>query len=147
MKYTFIALLISIVVGASGCKQPIPGCTDLAAENFDGLAEEDDGSCSYRGSAVFYHGQQTSQNLIDAGVTNVKLYVDGSFWDAMSPNVGFNFVPTCSHPDAMRVENYGTGSDAYQTFNYRITDQDENILDEGTFIISGNECNAIEYFY
>ena len=148
IKNFFLFAIASLfTLSITSCKKPIPGCTDSNAENFDGLAEEDNGSCSYRGSAVFYHTQQTSQNLLAAEVTNVKLYVDGNFWDAMSPNIYFDFIPTCNHEDAMKVANYGTGSDVFQTLNYRITDQDENILDEGTFILSGNECNAIEYYY
>lgn len=120
---------------------------DMDAENFYFEAEEDDGSCSYRGSAVFYHDLQTSQNLINDGVTNVKLYVDGNFWDAMSPNVGFSFVPTCEHPDAMLMQNYGLGYQKSESFYYSIRDQNEVVLASGTFSITGNQCTAIEYTY
>jgi hypothetical protein len=129
------------------CKKEIPGCMDLNAENYDFEAEVDAGSCSYRGSAIFYHDSQTSQNLINAGVTNVKLYVEGVFFEAMSPFIGFTFVPTCEHPDAMKFQNYGIGNLPSKSFNYEIKDQNESILASGTFLISGNECNAVEYNY
>ena len=147
MKFKFSFLIAVAAICLLSCKKPVPGCMDVNAENYNYLAEEDDGTCSYRGHAVFYHGLQTSQNLIDAGVTNVKLYVDDVFFDAMSPNVYFSSEPPCSHPDAMNMENYGIGSSPSKIFGYKIKDQDNFLLSAGTFRISGNQCNAIEYVY
>lgn len=147
MTFKFSILLALASFCILSCKKPVPGCMDVNAENYNYLAEENDGTCSYRGSAVFYHGLETSQNLLDAGVTNVKLYVDDVFFDAMSPNVHFTFVPSCSHPDAMLMENYGIGNSPTKTFGYKIKDQDNFLLSAGTFTISGNQCNAIEYNY
>ena len=135
MKYNFLFFLAISLVFLSACKKPVPGCTNSSAENFNYEAEEDDGTCSFRGSAVFYHDQATSQQLLNDGVTNVKLYVDGNFWDFMSPNVGFNFVPNCGHPDAMNMGNYGIGNVPSKSFTYTIKDQNENILSGGTFLI------------
>ena len=142
----FITLAIASL-SFSSCKKTIQGCTDQNAENYSFEANEDVGTCSYRGSAVFYHDAQTSQNLIDAGVTNVKLYVDGNFMDFMSPFVYFSFVPSCEHPDAMLMSNYGIGNVKSKSFTYTIRDQNQVVLDFGTFEIIGNQCNAIKYTY
>lgn len=147
MNRYLIGAFALIVLLTFSCKKEVPGCTNPNAENYQPEAEVEAGTCSYRGSAVFYHDMQTSQNLINDGVTNVKLYVDGEFWDAMSPNVGFSYVPTCGHPDAMNMGNYGIGNSQSQTFSYAIRDQNNFVLDAGTFSISGNNCNAIEYNY
>jgi hypothetical protein len=146
MKLTLLFAIAAAFVLQS-CKKPIPGCTDPNAENYNISAEENDGTCSYRGGAVFYHDAQTAQNLLDAGVTGMKLFVDNQFFDINIPNVSFNFVPTCSHPDALKVENYGIGNNPSQSFSYRITDQDEVTLAAGIFSISGNDCTAIEWNY
>jgi hypothetical protein len=147
MKYSIFLFLAFSIVFFSACKKPIPGCTNTSAENFNYEAEEDDGTCSFRGSAVFYHDQATSQQLLANGVTNVKLYVDDVFWDAMSPNAAFTFVPNCGHEDAMNMSNYGIGNVPSKSFIYTIKDQDENILSGGTFLIEGNNCTAVEYPY
>lgn len=147
MKKLIYFTLSVAFLGLVSCKKPVPGCTDQDAENWSFEAEENDGSCSYRGGAVFYHNSQTSQNLIDDGVTNVRLYVDGNFMDFMSPNVGFNFVPTCEHPDAMLMSNYGIGNIPSKSFYYSIRDQNQVVLASGTFDIKGNQCTAIEYSY
>jgi hypothetical protein len=147
MKHYFLLLLTLSLFVFTGCKKPVPGCTNSNAENFNFEAEEDDGTCSFRGSAVFYHSQATGQQLVNDGVTNVKLYVDGNFWDFMSPNVGFNFVPLCGHPDAMNMGLYGIGNVPSKSFTYTIKDQNENVLSTGTFLIEGNKCTTVEYPY
>lgn len=147
MKPILIANILFLSLFLFGCKKSVPGCTDPNAENYDVTATENAGTCSYRGSAVFYHDGTTAQNLINDGITNVKLYVDGVFMDAMSPNVSFSFVPTCGHPDAMNMENYGIGNQSSQNFTYSIKDQNNVVLAGGTFQIIGNQCNAIEYNY
>lgn len=146
MKIIVFALFTLLALTTVGCKK-YPGCMDENAENYNWEAEEDDGTCSYRGSAVFYHGELTSGNLLADGVTNVRLFVDGTFWDAMSPNVYFDFVPECGHPDAMNMGNYGIGNAPSKTFNYAIKDQDDVVLAAGTFMIEGNTCNRIVYYY
>ena len=119
---------------------------DTDGENYDFTATES-ASCSYRGSVVFYHDQQTGQQLLDDGVTDVKFYVDGVYMDHMSPNVGFSYVPTCDHEDAMKYQNVGIGFTKTKTFTYTIKDQDDVIMDYGNFTITGNSCNAIKYNY
>lgn len=129
------------------CKEAVPGCTNTKAENYNVNAEEDDGTCSYRGSAVVYHDTNTGQALLNDGITNVKLYVDGTFWDSMSPNTGFSFTPTCDHPDAMLMPNYGIGNVQSKSFSYQIKDQNNVVISTGTFEIRGNECTAVKYAY
>jgi len=141
-------IMLSVsMLAVTGCKKKIPGCMDQNAENFDVEATEDAGTCSYRGSVAFYHTQETCEHLIADGVTNVKLYVDGVFKDAMSPYVQFGYVPECGHDETMNMDNYGLGNYKSQTFNYDIKDQNGIVLEQGTFEIEGNKCKAIEYTY
>ncbi|MGB1041352.1 MAG: hypothetical protein ACPGVD_10800 [Flavobacteriales bacterium] len=147
MKLFLQIVVVFIFINYVSCRKPVKGCTDVFSENFNVDADEDDGSCSYRGSAVFYHNQQTSQNLIAAGVTNVKLFVNDVFFDAMSPNIYFSIEPTCSHSDAMLINNYGTGNEKNKSFNYKIKDQNNVVLASGIFQILANKCNAIKYSY
>lgn len=146
MKNCFVLLLSVALIGTTACKKKIPGCMDTDAENYYPEATES-ASCSYRGSVVFYHDMQTSQQLINDGVTDVKLYVEGVYMDHMSPNVGFSYTPGCDHDDAMTYRNVGIGETKTKSFNYAIKDQDGFTLDAGTFTISGNSCNAIKYNY
>lgn len=138
---------VCFILALTGCKDPVSGCMNKNAENYNFSAEEDDGSCSFRGSAVIYHDVTTGQALVDNGVTNVKLYLDGVFWDSMSPNVGFNLAPSCDNLDAMLVSNYGIGSAPSKTFQYQIKDQNNVVLSSGTFEIRGNECTTVRYEY
>jgi hypothetical protein len=145
MKNRLVILLSLLMIGTS-CKKKVSGCMDSDAENYDFAATEST-SCSYRGSVVFYHDLQTSQQLINDGITDVKLYVDGVYMDHMSPNTGFSYIPGCDHENAMTYQNVGIGFTKTKSFSYSIKDQDNKVLDTGTFTITGNSCNAIEYNY
>jgi hypothetical protein len=144
MRKIFFA---SIILALASCKDPVPGCTNRNAENYNMAAEEDDGTCSFRGGAVVYHDVATGQALVNAGVTNVRLFVDGTFMDSMSPNIGFSYVPSCDNADAMLMSNYGIGNSPSKTFQYQIKDQNNVVLSSGTFEIRGNECTAVKYEY
>jgi hypothetical protein len=147
MKYFAAAPVLLAVLALSSCKEPIPGCTDPDAENFSFEAEEDDGTCFYIGNAVFYHNTTTGQQLINAGVTSVKLYVDDFFKDSMSPNIGFNFTPTCNSENAMNFNNYGLANSKSKMFGYKIKDQNGNLLSAGTFVLEGGKCTTVQYPY
>ncbi|AEA45311.1 hypothetical protein [Fluviicola taffensis] len=147
MKNRLTLLLSITLMGIIGCEKPVEGCMESNAENFDVYAEKENGSCLFRGSAIFYHDSQTVQNLQNAGVTDVKLYVDGVFRDNMEPYLIFDFPPDCSNQFGMQYENVDIGNLKSKTFNYAIKDQYDMVLDQGTFVITGKKCNAIKYTY
>ncbi len=78
---------------------------------------------------------------------SVRLFVEGTFMDSMSPNIGFSYVPSCDNADAMLMSNYGIGNSPSKTFQYQIKDQNNVVLSSGTFEIRGNECTAVKYEY
>ena len=147
MKKKLILILIAASTSLVSCVRVIPGCMLTNAENYNPTANEDDGSCTFRGSAIFYHDQNTSQNLQFDGVTRLRLFVDGVYVDDMSANVGFATVPACGHQDAMTINNYFLGNSTYNVFTYEIVDQDGWYIATGTFEIAGNECTVIQYYY
>jgi len=147
MNFSLASFFLFSALALVSCKKPVPGCTDPNAENYTPSAEEDDGTCFYMGSAVFYHNTTTGQQLINDGVTSVKLYVDDFFKDSMSPNIGFNFTPTCDSEDAMNFNNYGLANAKSKMFGYKIKDQNGTLLSAGTFVLEGGKCTTVQYPY
>ena len=45
----------------NGCTTP--GCTDPNAENYESVADSDDGSCEYSGDVVFWYGEAVSEEM------------------------------------------------------------------------------------
>lgn len=138
----FIFLVITISLSSS-CKKPVPGCTDMDADNYDGLAEEDDGTCYYSGGAVFYHQLESSQYLLDNGIPYARVFIDDVFYGSISANVHWTFVPTCSSEDAVTMQNYGLAYEKSKQFGYQVKNPQGNILDAGSFMIRANSCEAI----
>ena len=146
-KIGFIGITLMLALFWSSCKKPVPGCTDPDAENYSAEAEKNDFTCSYRGSAVFYCNEESSTNLVAAGVTTVKLYVDDHIWDLKPATNYFTSEPDCEDPDALNMSNYGIGQFTSYDFNYKLKDQDGFVLKTGTFTIYGNQCTAVEFSY
>jgi len=120
---------------------------DPDSDNYNFLAEKDDGSCYYSGGVVFYHDKETSQNLINAGITHLKYYVDGNFQKSIYANIYWDNTPDCHSQTAFTIENYGLGQVKSRLFNYQIKDQNNIILKSGTFTIKAKSCEAVEFVY
>lgn len=146
IKNIIVACSILIIASLSSCYKT-PGCTDEDADNYYFFAEKDDGTCYYSGGVVFYHGLETSQNMIKAGIKYIKFYVDGHFEASISANVYWSTVPDCQNDEAFTIENYGLGHSKSKDFDYAIKDQDENLIKTGTFTIKANACEVIEFVY
>ena len=65
---TFVCFTFTFV----GCSDDVPGCTDPQSINFDDMATEDDGSCTYARDIFLsrYLGTFTCQNPAIAGFIN-----------------------------------------------------------------------------
>jgi len=143
--WIFLALLF---LSTTACKDDvITGCTDERASNYDPLATEENRTCSYYGAAVFYNNQSTSQNLLNDGISSLKYYVSGSIQGSYIANLYWDPVPDCDSDSAVTIPMRGLGLNPTQNFGYQVRDQDDNILETGSFLMTGNECTKIEFVY
>lgn len=143
--WIFLALLL---LSTTACKEdPIIGCTDERSIDYDLLATEDNGSCSYYGAVVFYNNLSTSQNLLDDEISSLKYYVNGGFEGSYISNLYWDPMPDCDSDSAVTIPMYGLGLNPTQNFGYQVRDQDDNILETGSFLMTGNECTKIEFVY
>jgi hypothetical protein len=118
--YLFSTLMIAASITSCSKKE---GCTDATATNYDSAAESDDGSCTYRGKAVFWQDEADSLGERMIVMTNGGASVDvGEFADAPDCSSGFTI-------DA-----------APGTHTFGIIDGNGADVGNGSVIITANGC-------
>ena len=112
---------------------------DIDADNFNYLAEEDDGSCTYSGRATLWWTQATAQAQIDAGNTEMEFYVEGVYDGSASVYGSWTEAPLCGHSVAINVER-DLGSSQSATYNYSVKNDQGMQIHSGTFTINAATC-------
>lgn len=143
-----IALALLSILSCSKDEDPaVKGCTDPSALNFNAQANESDGSCTYEGGFVFYHDMTVSNNLASDNISTLKYYVDGELKKSQIAAINWFSIPDCDDPAAFADEAYDLGGESSIEFDYSIRDQNENDLQVGTFTVSANTCQRIQFLY
>lgn len=113
-KSTTIAMMLLIAASATmfnGCKkEKVKGCMDSSSKNYNPKAEEDDGSCSYSGSCVFW----ILAGDISSG-ESANVYLDGVLQGNVS--VTFYNAPSCDETGALTVHK-DMGRNKYGNYSF-----------------------------
>lgn len=138
----FFVALLAMIVTLTSCKKE-EGCTDPNSTSFNPDAEEDNGSCTYEGEAVFWYGANTSQELIDYNSNSLTFYVDGVVVGSTSSSVFWTSAPNCGDNASITVtENLGNVKS--RSLIYSVEDQDGYELWSDIVNFEANTCQAIE---
>jgi hypothetical protein len=140
---TAITLGLMTVFTTSCSKEQ--GCTDPDSKNFSSTAEEDDGSCQYEGSVIFWYGANLSQELVDDGAISLTYYIDDQIVGSSSASVYWNgnTAPDCGQQGLLTITK-DLGNVKTQAATYKIIDQDNFEYFSGVINFNANTCLAIE---
>ena len=119
-----IIVLSAIIISTISCQTE--GCTDSNASNFESKATSDDGSCIYKGDAVFWVDSTFHFNDITIVIdTQLIGIIDGYF----------NSKPDCGVPQAVNIE--------LEAGIYEFTATDTlGATYNDTILIKKNRCNS-----
>lgn len=134
----FALLFISCL---SSCRPE--GCTDLDAANYDPEAKENDGSCTYTGSAVFWYSQSVAQWLLDDGAVSLTYRINGELIGSSAASVYFSGAPACDQTGVVNFDR-DLGSSKSKAYQYEVADQSGWVYWEGVINLSADECLQVQ---
>jgi len=141
-----VILSTSMIISTSCSKDKVKGCTDPDSKNYSSIAEEDDGSCRYEGSVVFWYNKLTSENLYDDGSDALTFYVDGNVVGSTNVTQYWNSAPNCGDNASITVVK-DLGKVKTQAFSYRVIDDIGDEIWSGTVNFNANSCLKMELSY
>ena len=143
MKRSYLMACASALLLATGCEITYRGCTDSEANNYDAMADSDDGSCAYEGQAVFWYGSSVAEDL-DAYLSDtLTFYVDGEVQLVMPTDMYWLVAPDCGGYNTYTVTaSLPDGEPRVAT--YQVIDNFDDVLWEGLVAFNLGSCTAIE---
>jgi hypothetical protein len=140
-KKTFFGIAILIMAASVSCKKP--GCTDPDAENYCEDCKDDNATCQFEGSVVFWNNQATANFLIDDEATALTYYVDGAVVGSSATSVYWTGAPDCGQSGSITV-NKSLGNVKNKSYNYSVKDQDGIEYWSGVANFTANTCTALQ---
>jgi hypothetical protein len=140
----FFGITLFIVFFTSCKKQE--GCTDKNATNYSVDAEEDDGTCTYEGSVVFWYGQSASTGLQNDLSTSLTFYVDGNIVGSTATNQYWTGAPGCGDNASITVVK-PLGLVKSKSYPYQVIDDWGDVIWSGNVSFDANTCYKLELTY
>lgn len=143
MNFLGKALLYALLIFVSVSCAKEQGCTDPDSKNYDVLAEENDGSCSYEGNCILWYNESASQGLVADAATTLTFYVDGKIVGSTATAVYWTGAPNCGDNASITITK-DLGSVKTQSYAYRVVDQTGFEYWSGTLNFNANTCIATQ---
>jgi hypothetical protein len=107
-----LLLITVLVTNMTSCKKdPVKGCTNATATNYNSTATQDNGTCQFKGSMIVWTKPVCS---------NVSLYIDGSYKGTLTGTL--NAKPqNCDATGAYKIELTWSGTSSSRTYNFSAT--------------------------
>lgn len=142
-----VVLIVLLSLAFVSCKKK--GCTDIAADNYQGAATADDGSCTYSGSIVFWFDDTTANNLFGNSILSVDIYIDNVISGSLNWNQYTSAAPVCGVSGFTEVTDLA--SSASMELSYHVRTQPDplsgltTVLDSGLVVTERGTCNSVEF--
>src|SRR5512133_3255064 len=149
MKKTRLIFVCSLLIiglsSTNSCKKDnkIRGCMDKDSKEYSPTAQEDDGSCLYEGSIVFWYSKIASDGLIADGATALTFYMNSQVVGSSAASVYWTAAPDCGQNGSISVtEDLGK----VKTHAYSLSVKDQTGFEywTATVNIDANTCTQYQ---
>jgi hypothetical protein len=141
MKKRLLIITVLAGIGLSSCSKP--GCTDIDATNYSEKAKKDDGSCNYSEKLIIWQSEATSNILVQAGITGISIYIDGSLAGSFLTTNYWTGTPSCSQAgNASATIDMGQNKTKLVSIEYK--DQSGTSLGTDLITVTAGTCNTFE---
>lgn len=143
LSYLLILLLTCFSFSNCSTKQ---GCTDPDSIQFDASADEDDGSCKYEGSVVFWFDANTSIFLNNNYIHYIDVFVNDSLIGGLVANSSYLNPPECNQGGVTYYEYLGVEKQDFISFEIRYTDLGgtDRVYTSGNVMVEGGKCTPFK---
>lgn len=97
----------------------------------------------FSGTQSFWYDEDTADDLIAYGITEVSMYVDGNLVSTRDAYDHFLKDPGCGSGNFVFVDK-GMFKKENRTYAYKVVNQADSVIWEGVFQMSQSKCNSLE---
>lgn len=137
---------LSLITLISCEHDPVEGCTDPNAINYNIHADVNNNTCDFSSDIIFYLDQNAGIFLYNQGVQELTFYIDGYNIGSQYNNGGFytsQVDPECFNSFYTTGTTYWSGS-SYTNITWEVIDNNGTIWYNASSYLVANECLAIQ---
>ena len=141
-------IIVAILIISSCKKDKVKGCMDSVATNYNSKATEDDGSCKYQGSLVFWNNMALQDTLTAHGSDTLIYYINNvKVGTSIVASSGRSGAPSCGQSGVFTLTEQ-LGSVKSQTYQYSVNDNSGYFTWSGTVTITATpSCTPFQILY